>query len=596
MDPALQQLMQRGGGGDTLEAILRLAPTASRLPHGAREVARFGPIRTVRLARRDIRQIWAHPFTASLKAPRLMKLERPFQPPPSMVPTDESERRPGQLPGSGKGVVVGIIDWGFDIGHPAFLDAAGRTRVRALWDQRDRAGPGAKPNPYGYGRVLNREMIDAGLKSGAPYRALGYHPGTSDKGVGAHGTHVADIAAGSPRLGGPGGLAPDAELVFVHLGGPPLDGMASLGDSVRILEAVDFIGRIAGGRPLVINASIGTHGGPHTGETLVERALDAFVEGRQNTQIVQSGGNYYLAGTHANGRLAPGRSRTLDWQVSRRDPTTNEMEIWYSNRDRFGLSVKAPGARRAVDVRLGETRVLRGSLGQEIGRIYHRAFDPNTPDHHIDIFLAPDAPAGIWQVELTGEQISNGRFDAWIERDRAGRRGQSKFTARDISQEGTTGSICNGFVTIAVGAADTRGALPRPARFGSSGPTRDGRTKPDLVAPGVRIRAARSTPKTLTSPRALSTAMSGASQAAPFVTGVVALCLEAGQGGLTAHDIRRAVIGTAKPFPIFKGSPGQIGAGLVNPAAAVAVAAQLSKAPPTNRRKTDERFHPIFIR
>ncbi|MEO0915453.1 MAG: S8 family serine peptidase [Pseudomonadota bacterium] len=590
MDPALQQLLRRGRADDVLEAILRLEPTAPTVPHGAREIARFGPIRTIRLARGDIKQVWGHPYTASLKAPRLMKLERPMMPGAFLERNAQRERRPAKLKHTGKGVVVGVIDWGFDIGHPAFRDGRGRTRVRALWDQRImRNAKGVRPRPYGYGSVMNREMIDAALRTGSPYHALGYHPGTSDKGVGAHGTHVADIAAGSPRADGPGGLAPDAELIFVHLGGPPLDGTASLGDSVRILEAVDFIGRIAGDRPLVINTSIGTHGGPHNGQTLVERAFDAFVQSRNNTQIVQSGGNYHLASTHANGRLAPGRSRSLNWRVSRQDPTTNELEIWYSNRDRFKLSVRAPGASRSVDVSMGETEVMRDPLGLEIGRIYHRAFDPNTPDHHIDIFLAPDAPAGNWTVTLTGEQISNGRFDAWIERDRAGRRGQSTFKPRDVSRKGTTGSICNGFVTIAVGAADTTGAAPLPARFASAGPTRDGRTKPDLVAPGVRIRAARSTLRNATSPMALETRMSGASQAAPFVAGVVALCLEAGRGGLNAHDLRRAVIGTATPFPALAGSAEQIGAGLVNPVAAVKVATKLSRHR-SQRRKDDERL------
>ncbi len=586
MDPALRQLMRHGHGGDQLEAILRLTPDATHLPHGAREITRFGPIRTVRLARRDIGHVWAHPHTASLKAPRLLQLERPytglFRAPPAPGP-----RRPNGLSETGRGVVLGVIDWGFDLAHPAFRDATGRSRIRAFWDMRDpprRAPHRPRPQPYGYGRTFTRAAIEAALAAADPYAALGYHPGISDRGSGAHGTHVADVAAGSPRASQQGGVAPGADLVFVHLGGPPLDGSANLGDSVRILEAIDFIARAAGTNPLAINMSLGTHGGSHMGTSLVERALDAFVETRPNTQIIQSAGNYFAARTHAAGRLAPGRTRTLNWQIKDRDPTTNELEIWYSNRDRFGLSVVPPKG-PPVQVALGQTQTLRDGLGREIGRIYHRAFDPNTPDHHVNLFLSPGALSGIWQVVLAGEQISDGRFNAWIERDRAGRRGQSTFASSDVTTGNTIGSICNGFSTIAVGAADTTGATPRPARFASAGPTRDGRTKPDLVGPGVRIRAARSAPRGAHGSGNRSTVMSGASQAAPYVAGVAALCLEAGGGGLDAHSLRRALIGTARPFPIRENQRVQVGAGLVHPIAAVAAARRLGLPSPMDRSK-----------
>ena len=42
-----------------------------------------------------------------------------------------------QVAGRGDGVVVGIIDSGFDLSHPAFRDAAGALRVDALLVQFD---------------------------------------------------------------------------------------------------------------------------------------------------------------------------------------------------------------------------------------------------------------------------------------------------------------------------------------------------------------------------------------------------------------------------------------------------------------------------
>ena len=575
MDPALDILEIKGARDDVLEAVARLRSGAARLPRGAIEIASFAEIRTLRLRRAEIRRIWADPRIASLKAPRLLQLDCPIATRLAVDRAGPASRRLSGVRESGRGVVVGVIDWGFDFAHPAFRRADGGSRVLALWDQRDATSdrPGRPPSPYGYGRLFLRGDLDRALTSRRPYAALGYHPGDTDSGSGAHGSHVADIAAGLPRAGGPGGVAPQADLVFCHLASGPLGGLANLGDSVRILEAVDFIGRIAGARPCVINMSVGRHGGPHTGLTLLERALDRFVGLRPNTQIVQSAGNYYGAAAHASGDLVPGRSRTLDWRVARGDRTGNELEIWYSNRDRFRIELFAPGSDAPIFVEFDGARALFDSRGREIGRIYHRAFDPNTPDHHVNVFLYKTAPAGRWRVRLTGEEVSDGRYDAWIERDPAGRAGQSGFRWEDQDRTRTIGSICNGFMTIAVGAADTRGPFAGPAPFASSGPTRDGRSKPDLLAPGMRIEAARSAPPGETAPSDRAAAMSGASQAAPYVAGVAALCLEAGAGRLNAHDLRRAVIGTVKPLAEWRtGDRIRSGAGLVQPKAAIEIA------------------------
>ena len=47
-----------------------------------------------------------------------------------------------------------------------------------------------------------------------------------------------DIAAGNGEANGPAGIAPDADLIFVHLADRNTGGLANFGDSVRLLEAV----------------------------------------------------------------------------------------------------------------------------------------------------------------------------------------------------------------------------------------------------------------------------------------------------------------------------------------------------------------------
>lgn len=74
------------------------------------------------------------------------------------------------------------------------------------------------------------------------------------------------------------------------------------------------------------------------------------------------------------------------------------------------------------------------------------------------------------------------------------------------------------------------------ASYSSRGPTADGRIKPDLWAPGVRIRSARASGG--------YSDISGTSLATPFVAGVAALILDA-RPTLTPATIKRILIGTA---------------------------------------------------
>lgn len=604
MDPALQEMIAAGDPDEQVEAILRLDPEAGDVPPMVRVGARFSDLMTVRLRRGDLAAAWGHPATASLKAPAVLRVDAP--PPaaadgaPGFPSAGHADRpapaagpgladphhpadlwatlldrpqgggpRPGPRPSlarEGRGVVLGVIDWGFDFAHPAFRDAAGRSRIAALWDQR--GGPSSRGH-LGYGRVHWRAGIDRALASGRPYAALGYHPGDADRGDGAHGTHVADIAGGSRRADG-GGVAPQADLVFVHLATAPLTGLANLGDSVRLLEAVDFVARVAGGRPLVINLSVGRHAGPHTGLTPVEQALDRFLEAAPGRMIVQSAGNYAQAGAHAQGRLIPGAIERIAWHTRPNDRTPNELEIWYPDRDRLRIGLRPPGAARAAPIELGESRAFHDATGREIARAYHRAYDPNGADRHVEVFLRPGAPAGRWEVTLEGDIVEDGRWHAWIERDSGDPRDASRFAPGRASVAGTLGSICNGFLTVAVGAADCGpdGRLRGAAPFASAGPTRDGRQKPDLCAPGLRVPAARSTPRGSDRPRPGITAMSGASQAAPHVAGLAAAMLSEPGPPAPIHALRRRLFALCEPLPPALAHLGpRLGAGLARPGA-----------------------------
>lgn len=580
MDPGLWELYEAGSGHDEVSVIIRLKDEG-RIPPDVRVISRFGKILTVRIQREDIRRIHASEDVASMKASWSLSegagLYDGFAEHGAELESPHPFGEPGPVPvhEDGTGVVVGICDWGFDFTHENFRNTDGSTRLLALWDQG--AEGGEAPMPYGYGRVYTREQINSALATADPTSTLGYFASKSDPlKNGAHGTHVSDIVAGNRRVpGSEVGLASASEIVFVHLAKQRLRELENFGDSVRLLEGLDFVRRQAGENPLVAHFSAGMTGGPHNGTALFAQAVDALVLERPGIALVQSVGNYASSRMHTHGRIGPDQKKVLHWLVSSRDRTPNELEVWYSGQDHFDLALIAPNGAR-FEAALGEN-VKLDQDNTHWGKMYHRQSEPNSGMNHIDIFLRTASPSGRYRIELLGRDVVDGRFHAWIERDSGGRH-QSHFSRQQATSQYTTNTICNSYRGIAVGAYDAT-ATERPAtRFSSRGPTADGRQKPELVAPGYRIRAARSLPADGWNGEQRLTAKSGTSMAAPFVTGTVALMMQAAGRPLSIAEVRRILIGTADPPAGRSGrSSTSLGYGYLNTVAAVEAARRLGR-------------------
>jgi subtilisin family serine protease len=360
--------------------------------------------------------------------------------------------------------------------------------------------------------------------------------------------HVTGIAAGNGRSGGPTGIAPEADLVFVHLTTLDQgDDKVELADSATLLEAIDFVRRVAGARPWVVNLSMGQTGDPHDGTTLVEQGLDAALTEAPGRAIVQSTGNYWDARLHSSGRLRPGEGRKISWQTAGRGG--NELEIWYPGRDAIPVALYAPDGRLAGRTSPGERTVLAVG-GRQCGTMFHRLHEPNNLDNHILASLDGEIAAGPWTLVLTGRNIVDGTYHVWIQRDDVAQDAQSSFGRGDANPYFTTGSICNGARTIAVGAYNGHSPRRTIAHFSSAGPTRDGRLKPDLLAPGVAVLSARSAPDDDSAGRGLLVRMSGTSMAAPHVTGTVALMFEAAPQPLRIENtINLLLTSTQRPAP-----------------------------------------------
>lgn len=105
---------------------------------------------------------------------------------------------------TGKGVVVGVIDTGFDFLHPSFKDAEGNLRIKALYIPNSTLREGGEVVTTLDGTQL------AGKAITKPEEILELE---TDEKRDSHGTHTASIAAGS-TFDWAGGMAPDADLVL----------------------------------------------------------------------------------------------------------------------------------------------------------------------------------------------------------------------------------------------------------------------------------------------------------------------------------------------------------------------------------------------
>ncbi len=571
VDPTLVEQSEDGTMRVDVTAVLRDPRQA--VP-GLEVMQTVGDIITGSCEVNAIEAVRQHPNVISLKGATLVRPDLQFSVPEiqgSAAALREALPQGAATP-DGAGVIVGVVDFGCDYAHENFRNQDGTTRLLFLWDQNGSRNS-MSPSDYPYGREFTTQRINQALRSSDPYAFLSYDPDQ-----GSHGTHVMDTAAGNGRGTGSPGVAPKADLIFVELAGGDFSPDQSFGNSRRLQEAVKYIFDRAAqlGRQAVVNLSLGTHGGPHDGSTPVERWFDGLLE-TPGRAIVISAGNSFQRRSHSAGRITPGQTRTLGWEKFASDPTTNELEVWYNGDAELEVTLIFPAGQRFGPTRLGVNPiVIRDTAGRESGQIIHRARDPLNGDNVINIFLGPAMPSGVWGVELRVRGQRAADFHAWIERDDAG---QSKLVPTDDVGSHTIGSISCGKNTIVVGSYQPRVGGRDLSVFTAEGPSRDGKQKPEVSAPGDGIIAARSRSGNGT------LRMSGTSMAAPHVTGLVSLVMQSAGRPLGVAEIRQAVIGAARknPPPAGAWNP-RYGNGRVDCAAAVL--SQLPRVPEVESVRT----------
>ena len=460
---------------------------------------------------------------------------------------------------TGQGVVVGIVDAGFDYTHPNFLAADGLTcRISRVWEQGSDLGN--PPAGFTYGTELTQP---ADIRAAA-----------GDVAGNSHGTHVAGIAAGSGAGTAWSGVAPEAEIVLVAKGGVTPD-------NVNIVDAVSYIYRYAEsvGRPCVVNLSLGMQMGPHDGTSPFDQMTDALQgPGRL---LIGSAGNFGAAKLHVGRTFAGGEEgQPLATMVSFAEkPDANhpggDIDVWGAAGTNFRLQLQllnyATGQvayeSEIIAVGADETQSHDVTLaGNAKGTVsVTTELNPLNGKPHARLHLALTSLRTKYAVALLVTPQAPGRIDAWADGTALvfTDNGQDGFADGDtdctLAEIGGTGHNI-----ITVGAYTTRRAYTTEgsttpvlteqtlydlATFSSTGPSVDGRMKPDVAAPGTYIVSSLSShDATASAPVAGSVLasgrsytfgyMQGTSMAAPYVAGVAALWLQA-DATLSPVDVRR---------------------------------------------------------
>lgn len=497
---------------------------------------------------------------------------------------------------SGRGVVVGVVDTGFDLAHADLRDAAGHTRARwvldltasprgVFADLEARFGVRDAQGNLVRGAVLDARAIDEALTSERS-------PVGDEEG---HGTHVASLAAGSPPGGAFVGMAPGADLVLVRVAGGAYPDITA--EAITQAAAFVFDRAAASGSPAVLNLSIGSDFGPHDGTLAWEQALAAHVGAtKPGRAIVVAAGN--------GGRIANGVHQTV--ALSSRETvvplalgTVKEgvVRVW---------ATAAPGSTMRIGVRVDDARLAIAPLAYGHARTENGASLATAVLHGANgsaeiprgsssaIVLVTGRFGTAPRVVVEGE----GRADLWF--DAAAFRAQGGAGFRDGVRAGTITEPAVHPALLAVGCTVSRsrwssvsgngpfgfsepqldeagGTTLAPLRmravedgsvcdFSALGPTMRGDAKPDILAPGLAIAGAMSAmarPGTLGSMFTATCAAPGGvldsrclqadathgfafgtSMAAPLVAGAIALLFE-DHAQMTSEDVRRALQASA---------------------------------------------------
>lgn len=472
------------------------------------------------------------------------------------VPTTAANGQRGAGPTftgvNGAGVLVGDVDSGIDIHHGDFKDAGGLSRILYLWDQ---TVSGTPPSGFTLGTEWTKAQIDGGT--------------CTETDPNGHGTHVMGIAAGDGSQ--TGGAIP----AHTYAGMAPMADIAMVKTTLQTTDIIDGVNYIfqratALGKQSSVNISLGSEFGPHDGTSDFETGMGALTGPGRIISV--AAGNDRGTNWHA-GFTVPAGGDSAKFTVS---STTNlplgnptaAIDGYYNSPDNMTIMLRSPTNVFVGPITMGNINATYpGALLTGSANVYieNGAFLTSTGARQVYIEVtrtsATHPVSGVWTIYFTPVSLSNGRVDMWKYYSGAG---STSFTLKQVddhlvAEPGNTPEV----ITVAAfstknswidcgGTGRTYSSPPTIgaiASFSGIGPTRDGRQKPDIAAPGFGVAATRSFDAAITCGSGSGNGPflvndggnhiinQGTSMAAPHVTGAVAMLLQK-RGALTPAQIK----------------------------------------------------------
>lgn len=465
-------------------------------------------------------------------------------------------------PYTGKDVIVGVIDWGYDFHHPMFYDSTlQRNRILGCWDHWKKSGPA--PEPYGYGTEYlgTEELLNARSDT------------ANNRGYDTHGTHVAGIAGGGGAGIGIKGMAPECDFLFVQIDW-------NVG---TFLDAVDWMYRISQReqKRLVVNMSFGSyHRANLDTSSFFQDVIKAYSQ--RGVVMVTSAGNNGNNRMHFK-KTFTSESDSVSSLVSMLPKSTtfprylgNRVIMWGSPHTSFSVafSVLAPNnmvlyrssyfdsknhsenSQQEIEINNQILKVrIEGDSQNPLNQKPYMSFVFDKPNDGWRIVLhakSNNATVHFWNVIQNTLGTSNTGM-SFVEWGANGIAGDNDYTVSDpaTSSDVITVAAHNRQVENSTGQVFPGVIAP----FSSRGPTVDELIKPDVSAPGASILSAVSG-VTTQNYELETTAMfnneafpfsrfSGTSMSGPAVAGLAAVLLEVNPN-LSHWQVKEIIMQTAR--------------------------------------------------
>lgn len=427
----------------------------------------------------------------------------------------------------GTGVIVGIIDYGFQYNHINFYDENDNyttLRVKQVWDQ-----------PHGK-KYTTQTAIETAQ----------YDDANDDTG---HATHVSGIATGAYSGNFNYGVAKNADIVMVSYGTTNTD----------ITNGIKYIYDYATSvnKPAVINMSLGSHQGPHDGTSTFDITCDNM----------QGAGRLLVGSAGNEGNMKLYREELLSTNQSSIDYVTFEkgydktsfIDIWGDNNQKFTVQIVIANTAGDVVFTSQAYNAISSSV-YHLTSLSYSAYATGNIDIYtgksrnatntkgnVLVYLNSFSMKSGYKLGIKFNATTTGTIRAWgSEYEVYWVNGFKTSTMGEIGGTGKKIITAGAYTTF---ARYTGSYVNRIASFSSKGPTADGRMKPDITAPGDAIissipdvanvinNADGKIAQTIENKTYYWAYMSGTSMAAPFVTGVLATWLEANPQ-LTPEKVR----------------------------------------------------------